>query len=150
MRPRASALTSVLHVERALRVVPAASPTSSLPGESMPAPVTHRPLSAADLDSVRTRLALRGLELDEQMASATAVLDVLSETSDVSDPGVQEPLMAALRSLDAAEHEASDVADALNRLADGRYGTCLRCSTNLPSALVLSDPLRRMCARCDR
>jgi RNA polymerase-binding transcription factor DksA len=116
----------------------------------MPAPVTHRPLSADDLESVRISLAVRGLELDDQMAVATAALDLLRETADVSDPEVQEPLMAALRSLDAAEHEASDVADALNRLADGRYGTCLRCSANLPSALVLSDPLRRMCAGCDR
>lgn len=116
----------------------------------MPAPVTHRPLSASELDCVRISLAVRGLELDDQMAGATAALDLLSETADVSDPDVQEPLMAALRSLDAAEHEASDVVDALNRLADGRYGACLRCSTTLPSALVLSDPLRRMCARCDR
>jgi RNA polymerase-binding transcription factor DksA len=116
----------------------------------MPTRVTHRPLSASDLDDLRTRLALREHELDEQMDRATAALDLLSETADVSAPEVQEPLMAALRSLDAAEHEASDVLDALNRLADGRYGTCLRCSTTIPSALVLADPLRRMCARCDR
>jgi RNA polymerase-binding transcription factor DksA len=116
----------------------------------MTTPVTHRQLSASDLDSVRTTLAVRRLELDDQMAGATAALDLLSETADVSHPEVQEPLMAALRSLDAAEHEASDVVDALNRLEDGRYGTCLRCAATLPAALVLADPLRRMCVRCDR
>lgn len=116
----------------------------------MSAPVTHRPLSPSDLDLVRSHLALRGLELDEQMASATSALDLLSETADVSDPGVQIPLMAALRSLDAAEREAADVADALHRLADGRYGTCLRCDATLPAAVVLVDPLLRLCTRCDR
>ena len=116
----------------------------------MSAPVTHRPLSPSDLDQVRSHLALRGLELDEQMASATAALDLLSATADVSDPEVQMPLMAALRSLDTAERESSDVADALNRIADGRYGTCLRCGATLPAALVLADPLLRMCTRCDR
>lgn len=116
----------------------------------MSAPVTYRPLSPSDVARVRSHLALRGLELDEQMASATSALDLLSETADVSDPDVQLPLMAALRSLDAAEREASDVADALHRLADGRYGTCLRCDAMLPAALVLADPLQRLCARCDR
>ena len=116
----------------------------------MPTPVTHRSLSGSDLDTVRTRLALRRLELDEQMHVATAALDLLSATVDVSDPEVQEPLMAALRSLDAAEHEASEVVDALTRLAEGRYGRCVRCTAAIPAESVLADPRARTCARCDR
>lgn len=110
-------------------------------------PVADRPLSEQEVRAVRERLVSMHAHLDEQMGRATAALDLLRTTSDVADPDVQPPLMSALRLLDGAEREASDVFDALTRLADGRYGRCDDCGAQIPVEVLLDRPLTRTCPR---
>lgn len=110
-------------------------------------PVADRPLSEPEVRAVRERLVSMHAHLDEQMDRATTALDQLRTTSDVADPAVQPPLMSALRLLDVAEREASDVIDALTRLADGRYGRCEACGSQIPVEVLLDRPLTRTCSR---
>lgn len=110
-------------------------------------PVADRPLSEPEVRAVRERLVSMHAHLDEQMDRATTALDLLRTTSDVADPDVQPPLMSALRLLDGAEREASDVIDALTRLADGRYGRCDDCGAQIPVEVLLDRPLTRTCPR---
>ena len=113
----------------------------------MHVPVADRPLTQPELDAVRSRLVDQQALLDDQMDRATAALDQLRETSDVSDPAVQQPLMSALRLLDAAERESAEVLEALTRLADGRYGRCDGCGAQIPVEVLLAQPLARTCGR---
>jgi len=69
-----------------------------------------------DRDLLRHRLLHQRHELEAQMRQASRELHRLRTTSDVSDPDVQPALMGALRSLDRAEREATEVSFALARL----------------------------------
>ena len=46
---------------------------------------------------------------------------------------------------DALEAEVADVERALERLAEGTYGTCEVCGTGLPPALLAERPAARLC-----
>ena len=40
--------------------------------------------------------------------------------------------------------------EALERLARGKYGLCVRCGRELPTKLLLSDPTESSCQLCQR
>jgi DnaK suppressor protein len=40
------------------------------------------------------------------------------------------------------------VREALERLARGKYGLCVRCGRELPTELLLSDPTESLCQLC--
>lgn len=46
---------------------------------------------------------------------------------------------------DALERDVADVERALERLADGTYGTCEVCGTRLPPAELEARPAARRC-----
>ena len=47
---------------------------------------------------------------------------------------------------DTLEREVADVERALERLAEGTYGTCEVCGTRLSPALLEERPAARLCA----
>jgi RNA polymerase-binding transcription factor DksA len=50
------------------------------------------------------------------------------------------------RAVDALEAEIDDIARALDRLADGTYGTCEVCASPLGASLLAERPAARHCA----
>jgi DnaK suppressor protein len=51
-----------------------------------------------------------------------------------------------LDAVDALEAEIDDIARALERLADGSYGTCEVCAAPIGSAVLSEHPAARHCA----
>jgi RNA polymerase-binding transcription factor DksA len=51
--------------------------------------------------------------------------------------------------LDEIETELADVEHALQRLEDGTYATCERCSGVIDAARLEQFPVARWCAACD-
>ena len=51
-----------------------------------------------------------------------------------------------LRAVDALEAEVDDIARALERLADGAYGTCEVCAGPIGEAVLTERPAVRRCA----
>jgi DnaK suppressor protein len=47
-----------------------------------------------------------------------------------------------------AERHLAEVDAALERLADGVYGTCERCGTQIPSERLEARPVARSCVSC--
>jgi RNA polymerase-binding transcription factor DksA len=127
----------------------------------MTTPTTDRPrdlaararssvLADAELERMHEALSMLQLELDEQMRAASATLRELREGFSLTDPDIQAPLMTALHSLDAAEHAAIDVADALTRLGNGTFGICGRCGGEIPVERLELRPAGRFCVTCSR
>jgi len=50
------------------------------------------------------------------------------------------------RTVDALEAEIEDIGRALERLADGTYGTCEVCASPLGATLLAERPAARHCA----
>lgn len=68
------------------------------------------------------------------------------------DPG-EESVAAMLVDMDAAivdrqVHEIRDIEDALARIADGSYGTCIDCGTDIDFARLQAYPTALRCIRC--
>lgn len=124
----------------------------------MTVPTTDRPRSRTSASGLtraeqrRIHQALRRLqvELDRQMAAATATLQELREGFSLTDPDIQAPLMTALHALDTAERASIDVADALARMEAGTFGICTRCHEPIPAARLELRPAGRFCVPCTR
>lgn len=82
-------------------------------------------------------------ELEELRGERLEQLAALSQTP-VGDDDLTGPRLAALRGI-VAEIDA-----ALERLDDGRYGTCERCGTSIPSERLEIMPHARYCVACQR
>ena len=48
----------------------------------------------------------------------------------------------------AVRRDLADTEEALRRLAVGEFGRCERCSSPIPSALLVAGPESRYCPRC--
>jgi len=44
--------------------------------------------------------------------------------------------------------ELQDVRDALTRVAEGSYGTCVRCAAHIPVERLEAVPTARLCIKC--
>jgi RNA polymerase-binding transcription factor DksA len=63
---------------------------------------------------------------------------------------MQEPFTpeSALSRLDLERAMSALIADALERLANGTYGRCARCSTKIAPQRLRALPWVRMCRQC--
>jgi DnaK suppressor protein len=63
-------------------------------------------------------------------------------------PPMEEPVTDLFdqRAIDALEAEIADIGRALERLADGSYGTCEVCASPLGASLLAERPAARHCA----
>jgi RNA polymerase-binding transcription factor DksA len=61
---------------------------------------------------------------------------------------MEEPLASLFdqRAIDGLEAEIDDIARALDRLADGTYGTCEVCASPLGASTLAERPSARHCA----
>lgn len=94
----------------------------------------------------RTQVAaLRGM-LEQQRRFRLDQLYQLQQPQPRSgtDREINESLVAGARAA------LRDVVDALQRMADGRYGLCRRCGTSLPLERLEVLPQVSMCMSCQR
>jgi len=94
------------------------------------------------------RLAELRASLSEEFAVQTARLKELTEISaDTGEPGevdTQAALLAATR------QSLEQITGALRRIADGTYGRCERCGTEIPAERLEALPHARLCVPCQQ
>ncbi len=106
---------------------------------------------SVSIDEIRQRLLARRDELRARQAGANAGLrqqDDLSgaDPGDVSSQSEQNGLLTALsRTTDA---ELKRVEDALQRLAEGRYTTCVVCGEDIEPQRLAAVPYTDRCIAC--
>ena len=98
-----------------------------------------------DLERERTRLertmqtsrdAARPVELDQTAVGRLSRIDALQN----------QQLSVELHSRNEARHAL--IVAALERMADGSYGTCFRCRTPIPFGRLVALPEARTCTAC--
>jgi DnaK suppressor protein len=87
--------------------------------------------------------------LEEQFQRHTDQLAVLTVHSRQPDRGgYDDEMLAAL--IASARQAVADTAQALRRMAEGSYGTCERCATDIPLRRLEILPHARFCVPCQR
>lgn len=76
---------------------------------------------------------------DPQIAVIRKIVDRLEREVGLRLAGLQE----ATQTVGLAE-----IRHAKGKLDTGNYGTCERCSLDIPARQMIDEPLRRICARC--
>jgi DnaK suppressor protein len=82
--------------------------------------------------------------------------DEVEEVSPTADNNLAETASATLgREIDYtlgdnAEQVISEIDAALERIADGTYGTCSRCGEEIPLARLEANPWASLCIDCKR
>ena len=79
--------------------------------------------------------------VESRGASHLGAGDHVGDETGPEDPDVVDPA-----ELDLVEEALADVETALERLADGSYGTCEVCSRRIADDQLLRDPTARRCA----
>ncbi len=109
-------------------------------------------LTASELAELRTELerelarivrsmqtsrdAARPVQLDQTSVGRLSRMDAIQN----------QHMSADLHSRQEARHAL--IVDALDRIAQGTYGRCLRCGTNIPFGRLIVFPEARTCAAC--
>ncbi|MET8349091.1 MULTISPECIES: TraR/DksA C4-type zinc finger protein [unclassified Micromonospora] len=111
----------------------------SVPFEGQTMSVDHRTVDQRWLADLRASLA-------DDFATQTARLRELTElnadTGDPSEAHNQAALLAATR------RNIEQITGALNRITDGTYGACQKCSKNIPAERLEVLPHARFCVPC--
>jgi len=76
------------------------------------------------------------VELDQARVGRLSRMDALQ----------QQAMSAAEQRRHAVEQKR--IASALQRIANGEYGMCLRCGSEIPQARLLADPAATLCVGC--
>ncbi len=80
------------------------------------------------------------------MAYDTTILGLLTANPGNDPTGVERATTA--RHMYSAVEALEEFEDALGRLEDGHYGTCLSCGLSIPMARLEILPQTRFCAAC--
>ena len=87
--------------------------------------------------------------LEEQFQRSTDQLADLTVRSRQPDRGgYDEDTLAAL--IASARQAVADTAQSLRRMAEGSYGTCERCTADIPLQRLEILPHARFCVPCQR
>jgi RNA polymerase-binding transcription factor DksA len=87
--------------------------------------------------------------LEKQFQRNTDQLAELTVRSRQPDRGgYADDMLAAL--ITSAHQAVSDTAQALRRMAEGSYGTCERCTADIPLQRLEILPHARFCVPCQR
>jgi DnaK suppressor protein len=87
--------------------------------------------------------------LEEQAQRNTDQLAEITVCSQQPDRGgYDDDTLAAL--IASSRHTVANTAQALRRMAEGRYGTCERCTAGIPLQRLEILPHARFCVPCQR
>ncbi|MEU4427439.1 TraR/DksA family transcriptional regulator [Actinoplanes sp. NPDC024001] len=109
---------------------------------------TGRTMSVETDKPDQGRLTAVRTSLSEQFALQTARLKELTEINDDTGDPAQAHDRAAL--LAATRQSLEQITSALNRIADGSYGRCERCTTAIPAERLEALPHARLCVPCQQ
>jgi RNA polymerase-binding transcription factor DksA len=102
---------------------------------------------AQDLQSLREAEEETGLRGDQR--ELTGDLSIVGQhPADVADFTYQRELQETTRHL--LDRETEQVAAAMRARQNGRYGTCQRCATQIPSERLAARPEATLCVDCQR
>lgn len=87
---------------------------------------------------LRIAAAAATVELDQTTQGRLSRMDAMQQQAMAA--GLAERLRTEIRKTEAA----------LDRVADGSYGECCRCGTEIPPARLAADPAAPFCAECVR
>jgi DnaK suppressor protein len=96
----------------------------------------ERELARLERTMESSREAARPVELDQTAVGRLSRIDALQN----------QQLSADLHSRSEARHAL--IVDALERMASGTYGACLRCGRSIPFGRLIAFPEARTCAAC--
>lgn len=91
---------------------------------------------------------LRAL-LERQLDEYTDQLTELTRHARQPDHGGHDP-DTLRRLVEATQQGVTDTAQALRRMAAGRYGACERCGQDIPTARLEIRPSARFCVPCQQ
>lgn len=106
----------------------------------------HEPMSAFHAESLRAQLLAGIGDWNGRFAQEGAMLALLT-TNPSEDPTCINRAMAALHMYRAIE-AIEEIQDALDRIKDGRYGTCQSCNGPIPFERLEVIPQTRFCDVC--
>jgi len=112
--------------------------------------IRHRPaiMTAAGLDC-GTSSTVSTPRLEEQFQrSADQLAELTVRSRQPGRGGYDHDTLAAL--IASARQAVSDTAQALRRMAEGSYGTCERCTADIPLQRLEILPHARFCVPCQR
>ncbi len=102
----------------------------------------------ADLETRKTQLAARLAELEARLHGIEGSLDEKPST-DVEDRASEREEDEVLESLgNSGLKEIQMIEAALNRLAEGTYGECMKCGEDISEARLDLLPYTPLCATC--
>ncbi len=111
-----------------------------------------------DLAEARRRLEARREDLQERIASESAILPAYdgsptesrygNHAADLATDTFEEEKALGLRS--HFEGELLDVEDALRRIDEGTYGKCAECGREISPERLEALPAARLCIDCQR
>ncbi len=105
-------------------------------------------IAAADLATLKARLEARlhdlGQEVEKLEREATQSLD-----ADFEEQAKQIEDIDTAEGLEAVRvDEGRDIRAALQRIADGNYGVCANCGTDIAPARLNALPMATLCIDC--
>lgn len=112
-------------------------------------------LGANEIERLRNRLTERRAELQDEVAAIDAEGQDSpssvphSHVEDLGEQGeerVREAVRAAEQERDT--NELDDIAEALRRMDEGRYGECEDCGVDIPMARLEAQPTAVRCVPC--
>ncbi|MFZ5455863.1 MAG: TraR/DksA family transcriptional regulator [Pseudomonadota bacterium] len=114
----------------------------------------NTPLTQADREQLERRLRARHdaltAHIQAQLQGRTRVehaRDVLlQDGDDAPQRSADREIDLAMTDLETVELAALNAA--LRRLADGRYGLCAECGTDIPLARLQAEPQAALCVGC--
>ncbi len=107
------------------------------------------------MDTATTRKRLE--EMRDDLDRSIAVLKGEHPADDVTSGYPADPADAGanlseadrtLAVLEAAQHQRSRVLDAIDRVADGKYGMCTECGRPVPEGRLEARPEAARCVAC--
>ena len=104
-----------------------------------------------ELKDYRERLVQRRTEILEQLDHFEEALAYLEQSRppEFSEEAQEEAAANSLKALDAQERrELSDIMRALDKIDDGSYGECERCSEPIGIPRLRALPMVRLCIKC--
>ena len=105
------------------------------------------------LSDMERYLLKRRLEMIEQYNTARSHLDqqVMESPGDTADESVMDVNADYFFKLaQQNQHELTEIRDALDRIHQGKYGTCLDCENPIAYERLQSLPYAKYCVNCQR